>query len=377
MAFLPVAPASPQPVCRLLAQSFSTFAHMAVAGQMLMAFDIDGTLVTEPSPDDSPSQRTIDAINAAGEQRAIITLATGRAADDALAFARRHFPTRCKYVISGNGRNIVLASTGESILSTPNNESLAIDPLALAVVSEGLRNVDASVSTTVGIKTLHEKTVYFRDQPNPRWVCERWPEVPSVRDVVVVNALRPILEAVAAGTATEYLAVESALIFRGDDDPEGMGFRTAWRAFLSAGATNRNAAAQLNVIGATTDAESDSVDHHIKSGTGFGRDFLMVEASGVDKASALMKLAQQVGIPKERVVAFGNDYNDIGMLKVAGLGVRCPALLLWPYFPVTHQRCACPPPRTGRHEGLTTERGRHRRRDYNTHCRGGWCRATA
>lgn len=95
--------------CRA-AQPFSTFARMAVAGQMLMAFDIDGTLVTEPSPDDSPSQRTIDAIHAAAEHGAIITVATGRGPEDALAFARRHFSTCCKYVISGNGRHIVLAA---------------------------------------------------------------------------------------------------------------------------------------------------------------------------------------------------------------------------------------------------------------------------
>lgn len=358
---------------------------MAVAGQMLMAFDIDGTLVTEPSPDDSPSQRTIDAIHAAAEHGAIITVATGRAPEDALAFARRHFSTCCKYVISGNGRHIVLASTGESIISTPNNESLAIDPLAVAVLSEGLQNVDASVSTTVGVKTLQEETVYLRDQPTPSWVCERWPDAPSVRDVVVVKALRPILEAVAAGTSTEYLAVETTLIWRGDDDPEGVGFRTAWPAFLSAAATNRNAVAQLNVIGATADAEKGAVDQS-KRGTGFGRDFLMVEASGVDKASALRTLAQHVGIPKERLVAFGNDYNDIGMLKFAGLGVRCPALVALTVLcgfspiaclPATTVWCLLlPSNNTGRHEGLTTERGRRRRRDY-THGRGGWRSATA
>eukprot|EP01043_Picozoa_sp_COSAG02_P023314 COSAG02_NODE_1241_length_13704_cov_3.128188_8_plen_199_part_00 len=182
--------------------------------------------------------------------------------------------------------------------------------------------MDPSVSATVGLKTVHGETAQLRDRPNPGWVCERWPDAPAVRDVVVVTDLHTVLEAIAGGTSAEYVAVDSTLIFRGEDDPEGVRFQTSWPAFLAAGATNRNAVAQLNVIGATAiDAEADGADDHVKSGTGLGRDFLMVEASGVDKASALMALAERIGTPRECLVAFGNDYNDIGMMKFVGLGV--------------------------------------------------------
>ena len=43
-----------------------------------------------------------------------------------------------------------------------------------------------------------------------------------------------------------------------------------------------------------------------------------IEAS---KGNALIKLAEYLNIPIENTVAIGNDYNDISMLKVAGLSV--------------------------------------------------------
>eukprot|EP01043_Picozoa_sp_COSAG02_P023315 COSAG02_NODE_1241_length_13704_cov_3.128188_9_plen_58_part_00 len=49
---------------------------MPGVSDLLLAFDIDGTLVTEPSQSDSPSERTIHAIRAAAEQGAIIAVFT-------------------------------------------------------------------------------------------------------------------------------------------------------------------------------------------------------------------------------------------------------------------------------------------------------------
>ena len=39
---------------------------------------------------------------------------------------------------------------------------------------------------------------------------------------------------------------------------------------------------------------------------------LMMEASGIDKATALEALAAELCIPQSNVFAFGNDYNDLG-----------------------------------------------------------------
>lgn len=46
-----------------------------------------------------------------------------------------------------------------------------------------------------------------------------------------------------------------------------------------------------------------------------------VQPKGTGKASALAKLCDKLGIRREEVAAFGDDRNDIDMLRWAGLGV--------------------------------------------------------
>ncbi len=51
-------------------------------------------------------------------------------------------------------------------------------------------------------------------------------------------------------------------------------------------------------------------------------DFLMeFTAKGVDKGHALRGLCEAIGVPLDEVVAFGDNFNDIPMMKVAGHSV--------------------------------------------------------
>ena len=52
-----------------------------------------------------------------------------------------------------------------------------------------------------------------------------------------------------------------------------------------------------------------------------GKRVLAVKARGVSKADAIKKLAQILDISIEDIVAFGDEVNDIEMLKLAGLGI--------------------------------------------------------
>lgn len=47
--------------------------------------------------------------------------------------------------------------------------------------------------------------------------------------------------------------------------------------------------------------------------------FLEVTKLGVDKGSSLLKLANKLGIKQEEIIVVGDSYNDLPMLKVAGL----------------------------------------------------------
>lgn len=48
---------------------------------------------------------------------------------------------------------------------------------------------------------------------------------------------------------------------------------------------------------------------------------LEINAAGTDKALAVRRLCQYKGIPLENTIAFGDNYNDLEMLKTAGTGV--------------------------------------------------------
>ncbi|MCR5743434.1 MAG: Cof-type HAD-IIB family hydrolase [Lachnospiraceae bacterium] len=49
--------------------------------------------------------------------------------------------------------------------------------------------------------------------------------------------------------------------------------------------------------------------------------FMEIVASGIDKGEGLKRLAGICNIPMSEVVACGDGYNDIGMIRAAGLGV--------------------------------------------------------
>jgi len=49
--------------------------------------------------------------------------------------------------------------------------------------------------------------------------------------------------------------------------------------------------------------------------------FLEFMDKGIDKATSLERLMNKFGIKKEEVIAMGDSYNDLGMIKFAGLGV--------------------------------------------------------
>lgn len=49
--------------------------------------------------------------------------------------------------------------------------------------------------------------------------------------------------------------------------------------------------------------------------------FIEVMAEGIDKAASLKALIKRLGIKQEEVISFGDGYNDISMIKFAGMGV--------------------------------------------------------
>ncbi len=69
-------------------------------------------------------------------------------------------------------------------------------------------------------------------------------------------------------------------------------------------------------------------------------EFLTVTPAGADKGAALSIIAQRLGVPMNRVMAFGDSDNDEAMFAVAGQAVQVGRLpLLEPY---AHARVESP-----------------------------------
>ena len=49
--------------------------------------------------------------------------------------------------------------------------------------------------------------------------------------------------------------------------------------------------------------------------------FLELVPQGIDKALSLSVLLENIGMTREEVIAIGDGYNDLSMIKFAGMGV--------------------------------------------------------
>lgn len=66
----------------------------------------------------------------------------------------------------------------------------------------------------------------------------------------------------------------------------------------------------------------NDINNNINADTSFSHtNFLEILANGINKGSALKWLSDKKGIKREEIIAFGDNYNDINMIKYAGIGV--------------------------------------------------------
>ena len=94
--------------------------------------------------------------------------------------------------------------------------------------------------------------------------------------------------------------------------------------------------------------------------------FLEIMPKGIDKAQSLARLLEVLGLEREQMIACGDGYNDLTMIKYAGLGVAMENAVL----PV--RQAADYITASNNHDGVgwwlrnscCPERGREHRRKY-------------
>ena len=229
-------------------------------GYKLIALDIDGTIRSNERP---ISARTSRAVNMASQAGAVITLATGRMFQSALAATADLKIT--SPIVSYQGAHIADAITGKVLWHRPLTPEMSVE--ALDALSTWEREVLA----------YHDDQVYVN-------MLTPWVEAYAERNQGWVHVV-PDLNALAAKKPTRLVAA-------GDED-DIHALHLQLKAALDS---------QLSII--------RSLPHFCE---------ILHPDSG--KQKALAWLCRHLGIRQDETVAFGNAYDDVEMLRWVGLGV--------------------------------------------------------
>ena len=229
-------------------------------GYKLIALDIDGTILTNER---GLADRTRLAVARAAKAGAAVTLATGRMFTSARRASRQlgiETP-----IATSQGAHVADPASGEVLYHLPLSEQMALDALA------ALRSSDLEVMA------YHGDVVYVKGMTpwSDAYAQRNGTDVSAVGDLTSV-AGRGLTRLVVVGDEEEIRLLESALIPR-----------IGSRLYVTR-----------------------SLPHFCE---------ILHPEGGKDRALAW--LCRRLGVQRGETVAFGNGYNDVRMLRWAGLGV--------------------------------------------------------
>lgn len=230
----------------------------------LFATDLDGTLTNSKK---EVTDRTAAVIKSAEERGMKVVLASGRPFAGCLLVAERlGLPESGGYIMAFNGGQIVDCRTGENVYL----RNIPAD--FLPEIFEAAERFGVTALTYDGpvVLTEHPDDQYVGIECFINKIAARG--VDSLKDTVTW----PVPKCMCVGEHEKLLPVKDYL-------EEKFG-------------------GQLSIY------FSESF-------------FLEIMASGVDKANSLDMLVQKLGTSRERVIAFGDGMNDIGLIRYAGHGV--------------------------------------------------------
>jgi Cof subfamily protein (haloacid dehalogenase superfamily) len=243
----------------------------------VLAVDIDGTLT---NPEFHISARDVAALRAAHQAGVQIILATGRRHDHALPVARElDIP-------------VVLVSSNGALVRSSDGQTLFAECLPAATARKLIRHMKDFRGDTVltfdrhGNHSRHDSLVLERADALNQTIS-RWMETN-----------RPYITYVAP--------LEDALL--GEDPLQAM---FCGRVARMEDAQQR--LAEFELIKEITVVKTQ-YDH---------RDLCILDVlnRNCSKGHALRRWAQEQGVPRERIMAIGDNYNDLEMLEFAGFPV--------------------------------------------------------
>lgn len=229
-----------------------------------IALDLDGTLTNH---DKVVTPRTRQALLKAQEQGAIIILASGRPTYGIVPVAEcLELEKRGGYILSYNGGNIVNAKTGEKLFSQ------FLPDAVIPILYKYAKEKNHALLGYAGNEIITE-------MPDDQYVKEESRiNKMNIRKVDnLLDALEPHpTKLLMTGDPTDMLKAEEELV---------------------------------EILGEKMD---------IFRSAPF---FLELVPKGIDKAQSLLRLLAKINLTPADLMAFGDGYNDLSMLKLAGVGV--------------------------------------------------------
>ena len=230
----------------------------------IIALDLDGTLTNH---DKVVTPRTRQALLQAQDKGAIIVLASGRPTYGIMPVADcLEMEKRGGYILSYNGGNIVNAKTGEKLFSQflPDH----VLPLLYRYAREHNHALLGYAGNEIITETPDDPYVKEESRINKM-------DIRQVDNLLVSLEPHPT-KLLMTGDPTDMLRAENELV---------------------------------ELLGEKMD---------IFRSAPF---FLELVPKGIDKAQSLLRLLSNIDLTPADMIAFGDGYNDLSMLKLAGMGV--------------------------------------------------------
>lgn len=229
-----------------------------------IALDLDGTLTNH---DKVVTPRTRQALLKAQEQGAIIILASGRPTYGIVPVAEcLELEKRGGYILSYNGGNIVNAKTGEKLFSQ------FLPDAVIPILYKYAQEKNHALLGYAGNEIITEMPddPYVKEESRINKMNIR--KVDNLLDALEPHPTKLLM----TGDPTDMIKAEEELV---------------------------------EILGEKMD---------IFRSAPF---FLELVPKGIDKAQSLLRLLAKINLTPADLIAFGDGYNDLSMLKLAGVGV--------------------------------------------------------
>ncbi len=231
--------------------------------QHLIVLDLDGTLLTDDKTISEKTKLTLEKAKEAGHQ---IMIATGRPFRASSVYYNELMLTTP--IVNFNG----------ALVHHPNNKSWQTihSPMDISVVHDVVDSVDKYQYKNLIAEVMDDVYIHTEDQ--------------SMMDIFKMGEPN-----VSIGNLRKNLS----------DDPTS----------LLIHATEENVPSIRKHL---EDVHAELIDHRR-----WGAPFHIIEIvkKGLNKAVGISHVAKDLGIPRDRIIAFGDEDNDLEMIEYAGIGV--------------------------------------------------------